>query len=614
MTGESALTEDEAAPALRDVLTPVSTSILAIVLVNQATAYLVMPFLALYLRQRLHLGIPVTGVLVGLPFLSALVFGLVGGAVADRVGLFRSFVGALIVYSLAIGSIAFLHTVGPLAIVLVIGGAVRPTVTTSLQGLANGSVPSEWRGTIQNALYWAANLGVVVGLLVSAELLRGGLSSVPFLVLAAVGLVVAAAAAAFLGAGLHDAAPQTHQAPALSLRHLLRAVVSDSALLLGALSMALVVFVEAQTSSTMPLDLAARMHGAGHLYGPLLAIDAVAVLALTPLAMRYLEERPAVWVFAIGAVLSAAGLAVGGAIDTTVVWLAAMVVYSVGEVLWVIKLNDLLGQLPGSANAGLYFAAIMMAQNLGAFAGASGGTVVFHSLGRGVLFPGMIVVAVAASFAFRGAVRALRLRVQRQSVEAQAVTVAALPGIEIVGQSDDQPLRAVGAEDLFQGAAAFHPGGGEFDPATFDIPAPPERLVFLSDLPEADWRALWSRTERMVFAPWEVVVQKGSEDRALYIVRRGHLAVVVARDGEERNLTVIPPGSVFGEQSFADGRPRSASIRALSEAEVHRLDWDAFNVLVTEDPALAGAVMAGVARVLSERLRLTTALVGRLAR
>ena len=41
--------------------------------------------------------------------------------------------------------------------------------------------------------------------------------------------------------------------------------------------------------------------------------------------------------------------------------------------------------------------------------------------------------------------------------------------------------------------------------------------------------------------------------------------------GELRKIAAIEPGSVFGEQSFFDGKPRSANVRALSDGEIRSL-------------------------------------------
>ena len=67
---------------------------------------------------------------------------------------------------------------------------------------------------------------------------------------------------------------------------------------------------------------------------------------------------------------------------------------------------------------------------------------------------------------------------------------------------------------------------------------------------------------------------------ALYLVASGSLEVIgEGRRGRERRMAVIEQGSVFGEQSFFDGLPRSATVRALSDGELRSLTPEAFEVL-----------------------------------
>jgi CRP-like cAMP-binding protein len=142
-----------------------------------------------------------------------------------------------------------------------------------------------------------------------------------------------------------------------------------------------------------------------------------------------------------------------------------------------------------------------------------------------------------------------------------------------------------------------------------------EALVFLARATPEDWAKLIDHTEARRFAAGDVVVREGSAAQELYIVTRGSLEVLVAGDkaGELRKLASIDPGSVFGEQSFFDGQPRSASVRAVSDGEIRSLTLPAFEVLAAKEPALARMVLFDLARILSLRLRQTTGRVRALA-
>jgi CRP-like cAMP-binding protein len=98
-------------------------------------------------------------------------------------------------------------------------------------------------------------------------------------------------------------------------------------------------------------------------------------------------------------------------------------------------------------------------------------------------------------------------------------------------------------------------------------------------------------------------------EQELYIVTRGRLEVLVGDERDWKRVAIIEPGSVFGEQSFVDGKPRSASVRALSDGEIRALSLESFEVLAAKDAPLMRAVVFDLARILSLRLRQTTARV-----
>jgi CRP-like cAMP-binding protein len=151
--------------------------------------------------------------------------------------------------------------------------------------------------------------------------------------------------------------------------------------------------------------------------------------------------------------------------------------------------------------------------------------------------------------------------------------------------------------------------------AATQAPKAGEGLVFLAHATPDDWAKLIDHTEARRFAAGDVVVREGSSAQELYIVTRGSLEVLVEGDkaGELRKIASIEPGSVFGEQSFVDGKPRSANVRAVSDGEIRSLTLAAFEVLAAKEPALARMILFDLARILSIRLRQTTGRVRALA-
>lgn len=123
-----------------------------------------------------------------------------------------------------------------------------------------------------------------------------------------------------------------------------------------------------------------------------------------------------------------------------------------------------------------------------------------------------------------------------------------------------------------------------------------------------DWQKLFATMTSRPFKASEFVIQRGVNDRALYLVASGLVEVGVTYvDGVSISpLAKIGAGSVIGEQSFFDGQPRSANVFAVTDGELLCLMPEKFRELSEAEPALARDLVFALARILSLRLRHTT--------
>jgi CRP-like cAMP-binding protein len=137
-------------------------------------------------------------------------------------------------------------------------------------------------------------------------------------------------------------------------------------------------------------------------------------------------------------------------------------------------------------------------------------------------------------------------------------------------------------------------------------------FTFLGDCSEDEWDKVVDLTQRRKFSAGDIIVAEGEADRALYIVASGTLEVRVRQSkGLRTRVTTISKSSIFGEQAFLDGQPRSAQVRAVTDGELLVLTLDAFKSLVGWEPKLATQILFDLGRILSIRLRHTTALISK---
>ena len=136
-------------------------------------------------------------------------------------------------------------------------------------------------------------------------------------------------------------------------------------------------------------------------------------------------------------------------------------------------------------------------------------------------------------------------------------------------------------------------------------------VLVMTQWSEADWISLLSRTQHRTVGANEIIIARGSEERALYFTAAGEFEVGGAYVGGASLtwLARIPPGSVFGEQSFFDGLPRSANVWAHAEGELLVLTFEAYTQFAQDEPNLARDLVFALARILSLRLRSTTVRV-----
>ena len=131
---------------------------------------------------------------------------------------------------------------------------------------------------------------------------------------------------------------------------------------------------------------------------------------------------------------------------------------------------------------------------------------------------------------------------------------------------------------------------------------------FLADVHEDDLAVILEYTQARLYAAGEFAVREGDLDRSFFIISRGAFEVVVPTSSGPRQIRVLRPGDLFGEVAFFDGKPRSADVVALDEAEALVLTQAAFQRLRLAHPRLALRFVLDLGRILSERFRASDAL------
>jgi CRP-like cAMP-binding protein len=113
----------------------------------------------------------------------------------------------------------------------------------------------------------------------------------------------------------------------------------------------------------------------------------------------------------------------------------------------------------------------------------------------------------------------------------------------------------------------------------------------------------------------QVVVEEGSMGDAIFLLYDGSLSVHTKgeKGGDIVLATLHDRGAFFGEIALADPGPRSATVRADTEAVLLKLSLEALNEFFVEFSDAQVVVLRNIARVLAQRLRDSNVLVSSLS-
>ncbi|MFQ5735600.1 MAG: cyclic nucleotide-binding domain-containing protein [Thermodesulfobacteriota bacterium] len=112
-------------------------------------------------------------------------------------------------------------------------------------------------------------------------------------------------------------------------------------------------------------------------------------------------------------------------------------------------------------------------------------------------------------------------------------------------------------------------------------------LSFFLDLSDDELTTVATVVKKQNFKLGDTIFKESEDGQSIYIIRRGEVkACKIAPDGELFTLTIMKDGEIFGEMSFLDGRPRSATIVAVSDVETYVIDKADFETLVDDNPRI----------------------------
>lgn len=378
---------------------PVVIALLAGTAVVQLFRAMCYPFLAIFLTNRTSMSIEEIGLTISLGALAGTVGGLFGGTLSDRYGRKNVMLVALAVSALFYAGYAWVHQAWLLVALLMVYGLFGSFFEPASRALMGDLTEQNLRVRVFSIRYMLVNFGYFFGPLLGLWLGLTG-QALPFLIMAVIYLFYLVVLWGLLRsyerrgfgviADVQQSAPQRPE-----LRNSLRLLGQDRALQLLLLGGLLSTVVHGLWS--VPVS----QYVSSEAFSLLLVVNSGVVILLQPFFGRLMEKKiSALHAVTLGSVLFAVG-EIGFATAGSTVWfVVAMVVFTIGEILVLPAEFMLIDNITPDGMRGTYYGAQSLT-SLGNFVSPWLSAILLSHFGGPVLFVVMAGVALVSLVFFQ---------------------------------------------------------------------------------------------------------------------------------------------------------------------------------------------------------------------
>lgn len=128
--------------------------------------------------------------------------------------------------------------------------------------------------------------------------------------------------------------------------------------------------------------------------------------------------------------------------------------------------------------------------------------------------------------------------------------------------------------------------------------------AFRARLDLFQWRTLGSYLAAYEMRGGDLLIRQGDADRTAYFIASGSLQVYRrGTPGASVRIALLRPGALVGETGLFSDQPHSATIEAMTAAQVWAMHLPRFEELSARAPAIAIEFLRAAGAVMAARLR-----------
>ena len=303
-----------------------------IVFIDRLGGFMLYPFFALYLTQKYHIGMSTVGIVFAVFSISGMIGSALGGAIADRMGRKTVIIASLLLSSLSALGMGFAPTLGIFVIVSVLVGTLANIGGPAHEAVVADLLPPNKRAEGYGIIRVVFNVAVIIAPPIAALLISRSYITL-FLTDAVISLISAGIVILFLP----ETKPQVqgHAKPETMRQTFAgyKRVFKDTAFLAFIGVSVMMTMVYMNMNSTLGVYLRDEHGISATQYGWLISINAIIVVFFQFWVTRRLEKYKPLLMMAAGSLLYAIGFAMYGFVPTYALFILAMVIITIGEMV-----------------------------------------------------------------------------------------------------------------------------------------------------------------------------------------------------------------------------------------------------------------------------------------
>jgi MFS family permease len=330
-------------------------TLVGVTFIDHLGGALLFPFFALYITSKFGVGMTEVGVLFAVFSISSFIGAMLGGALTDRMGRKGMLIFSLVSTSVSSVAMGLVNSMEAFFVLALLVGIFTDTGGPARQAMVADLLPERQRAQGYGIIRVAFNLSVTIG-----PAIGGLLAARSYLMLFIIDAIISLISAALVYLYLPETKPEPHlgeepESVTTTFAGYFQ-VLKDRVFILFIGANILLGLVYMNMNTTLGVYLR-DVHGVPESgYGMILSLNALMVVLFQFPITRRIESYPPMLMMALGTFLYAIGFAMYGVISAYFMFLVAMVIITIGEMLVAPVSQALTAQMSPEDMRGRYMA------------------------------------------------------------------------------------------------------------------------------------------------------------------------------------------------------------------------------------------------------------------